>query len=118
MPASWWREYRRKNRERLNAQLRERRKGRPRSRGDRSAEYAKRRKQVAIEPLPMLRPDLQRGNAIAFWEDELRLDLAQEAELALLEGRCPQEAMTRYRAREKAWFRMTCPYQLGEREDG
>jgi hypothetical protein len=54
-------------------------------------------------------PELQRGARVAFWDDELRLDLAQEARLAELEGRDPIAAIAAYRGRELAWRAMTCP---------
>lgn len=60
-------------------------------------------------PLPMLMPCLQHGKWISFWEDELRLDLAQEKELARLEGRDPDEAVKQYRSRELYWRAITCP---------
>jgi hypothetical protein len=59
----------------------------------------------------MLMPHLQHGTSVSFWEDELRLDLAQEAELAKLEGCCPKEAVRAYRAREMAWRRVAT-YEL------
>jgi hypothetical protein len=63
---------------------------------------------VRVEPLPLLMPHLQHGTSMSFWEDELRLDLAQEAHLATLEGRCPIEAVRAYLARERNWYnRMT-----------
>jgi len=62
------------------------------------------------EPLPPLYPSLQHGTAVSFWEDELRLDLAQEAWLAALEGADPQTAVTAYRRRELAWRHHTCPF--------
>ena len=83
-----------------------------RSRGDRSAEYAKRnaqRSKPVHEPLPQLYPELNSGKAIAFWEDELRMDLAQERALAELEGRDPDRAAAEYRGREINWFRHTVP---------
>lgn len=61
------------------------------------------------KPLPVLMPGLQRGAAISFWEDELRLDLAQEMALALIEGRDTQQAVTDYKKREHMWRAMTCP---------
>jgi hypothetical protein len=61
---------------------------------------------VIHEPLPVLLPGLQHGQAMAFWEDELRLDIYQEQQLALLEGRCPEEAARRYRSREMTWHRV------------
>ena len=86
-------------------------------RGDRSDEYAKacvkRAKQVKTpyEPLPLLMPHLQRGVHISFWEDELRLDLAQERALAELEGRDPEQAAAAYHARESNWYERAA-YQL------
>jgi len=62
------------------------------------------------EPLPLLLPALQHGTAISFWEDELRLDLAQEAWLAVLEGLEPGPAVAAYRRREIAWRHHTCPF--------
>ena len=62
------------------------------------------------EPLPMLLPALQHGTAISFWEDELRLDLAQEGRLAELLGIDPRAAVTAYRRREIAWRHHTCPF--------
>jgi hypothetical protein len=75
-------------------------------RGDRSAEYARRnaKRGTTSEPLPMLYPHLQVGKTIAFWEDELRLDLEQERVLAELEGRDPVQAVHSYRARERGWY--------------
>jgi len=60
-------------------------------------------------PLPLLYPALQRGARLSFWEDELRLDLAQEWALAECEGRDPEEAARTYLARETAWRAMTAP---------
>ena len=62
------------------------------------------------EPLPLLLPALQHGTAISFWEDELRLDLAQEDRLAALEGVDPAVATAVYRRREIAWRHHTCPF--------
>lgn len=111
MPPEWWREYRRRRCEELRAYNRERRQT-PKVREQRRASEARRRAKQAVlaqEPLPMLYPHLQRGTAVSFWEDELRLDLEQEAALARLEGRCPVEAVRKYRAREAAWSRITGP---------
>jgi len=66
-----------------------------------------------FEPLMPLMPALQHGSAISFWEDELRLDLAQEAHLATLEGIDPRVATATYRRREMAWWRNTCPFLMG-----
>lgn len=62
------------------------------------------------EPLPILMAHLMHGTRVSFWEDELRLDLAQEEQLALLEGRDPQEAVRQYRSRELYWHSITCPF--------
>jgi hypothetical protein len=64
------------------------------------------------EPLALLLPMLQHGVEISFWEDELRLDLAQEARLAECEGRDPGAAVAAYRRREIAWRHHTCPFLL------
>lgn len=62
-----------------------------------------------LEPIGLLMPHLQHGKVYSFWEDELRLDLAQEAALAIVEGRDPIEAMNAYRLRELYWRAITCP---------
>lgn len=73
-------------------------------RGDRSKEYAQRsRVRVDTTPLPPLYPELQHGKALSFWDDELRMDLAQERALAELEGRDPDEAVKVYAVREGSW---------------
>lgn len=54
---------------------------------------------------------------MAFWEDELRMDLAQEAALAELEGRDPAAAVAAYRRRELSWRSLTAPI-LGLLVDG
>lgn len=46
---------------------------------------------------------------MAYWEDELRMDLAQERALAELEGRDPDAAETRYANREKLWHSHALP---------
>ena len=69
------------------------------------------------EPLLPLMPALQHGTAISFWEDELRLDLAQEARLAEIEGIDPRCAVAAYRRREIAWRHHTCPFTLDGYED-
>jgi hypothetical protein len=61
------------------------------------------------EPFSVLMPVLQHGSHLSFWEDELRLDLAQEDALARIEGRDPAEAVEHYRLREKRWYNLTCP---------
>lgn len=106
MSPEWWREYRRKNAERLNEQQRTRRAAKPRERGDRKAEYAKRaaarQQHEGDGPLPLLYPELQHGRAVAFWEDELRLDLAQErsAHKALNPKDTRGHPVERYKSRE------------------
>ena|SRR4249920_1455017 len=107
MSAEWWREYRSKNRDRINAQAAARRKQKPRVR-NRAEEYAKKRKPPEI-PLEPLFPQIRHGGAISFWDEELNMDLAQEAELAKLQGRDPVVACRAYRAREYRWFRITAP---------
>lgn len=107
--AAWWRQYRLDHAERLQAYNRARRK-KPRVRAQRHASEARRRarrRQAGITPLM---PSLQHGYAVSFWEDELRLDLAQEAALAEIEGRDQVLAVAAYRAREVAWHRKTCRY--------
>lgn len=64
---------------------------------------------VILPPLTPLFPDLVHGARVSFWEDELRMDLAQERSLALVAGEDPELAVRAYRARETAWRRMTCP---------
>lgn len=68
-----------------------------------------------FEPLVPLFPHLQHGSAIAFWEDELRMDLAQERVLAVLEGRDPDRAVRLYRVREINWHNYTVPISSSER---
>ncbi len=107
MSAAWWRGYR--QRRRLAGNTVRRRAGYVRPpRGDRSAEYALRRS-LGVPTVPLLLPHLQQGRRLAFWEDELRLDLHQEAELAVLEGRDPAAAVAAYRAREISWLAHTAP---------
>jgi hypothetical protein len=65
------------------------------------------RKSRAIPEVPLLMPHLLRGGSISFWEDELRLDLEQERQLALLENRNPDQALKEYRSREYTWKRLT-----------
>ena len=62
-------------------------------------------------------PTLQRGVAVSFWDDELRLDLAQEAWLAALEGREPEAAVQAYRRREIGCRYHTCPFKLDGIDD-
>jgi hypothetical protein len=77
-------------------------------RESRANEYRKSRAQP-YEPLPVLYPELNHGSAMSFWEDELRMDLAQERALAELEGVDPDEAVLAYRRREKAWLAFAAP---------
>ena len=77
---------------------------------DRSQE---KRPSRAIAPVPVLYATLVRGTRLSFWEDELRMDLAQEAELARLEGRDPVESCRMYRTREMAWRAFTMPLLEG-----
>jgi hypothetical protein len=88
-------------------------------RGDRTAEYA-RRKSRAAPPMPPLHAghDLferarmlvgPRRSTLVALHDPLHDDLLSEATLALIEGRDPVEAIRAFRAREHAYGRMTCP---------
>jgi hypothetical protein len=98
---AYWRNWRA-----AHPEYRERERLRAKKRGDRTAEYARRnakRASRAIPEIPPLYPHLQRGKALSFWEDELRLDLAQERALAVLEGRDPDAAARAYAARETNW---------------
>jgi len=88
-------------------------------RGDRSAEYARRRTR-AMPPIPPMHlgHDLfelarrivgpERSSLVTL-RDPLHEDLLSEATLALLEGRDPADAGVRYRARERSFGRITCP---------
>ena len=88
-------------------------------RGDRTAEYA-RRKSRALPPIPGLHHghDLferarrivgpRRTTLVALY-DPLYDDLLSEATLALLEGRDAEEAIRHYGARERSYGRVTCP---------
>ena len=89
-------DYRERERQRLAA--------RDRTGRDRSGEYVPK---PPVPPLGRLYPERTRGVAISFWEDELRMDLAQEAALAELEGVDPVIRCRRYRYIEKEWRRMT-----------
>ena len=88
-------------------------------RGDRSTEYAARRSR-AIPPLPGLhlghalfeqarRVVGPRTTTLVNLADPLYDDLVAEATLALIEGADPMAAVRRYRAREAAFGRVTCP---------
>lgn len=119
MPAEYWRDYRRRHAAELREYNRQRRKL-PRVRAQRHAFEAQRRMRLRAAraslpvPIPMLYPHLQRGGALSFWEDELRIDLAQERHLAILEGRDPDDAVRRYRAREMGWRAVTYPLPEGQ----
>lgn len=91
-------------------------------RGDRSAEYCRRRSR-AIPPIPPLHDghDLfdearrivgQRRTSLVTLYDPLHDDLLSEATLALIEGRDPHEAIRTFRSREQAFGRVTCPLFL------
>jgi len=88
-------------------------------RGDRTAEYARRRSR-AIPPLPPMHfgHDLfvqarqivgPRQTSLVELHDPLHDDLLSEATLALIEGRDPHEAIRSFRSRERAFGRITCP---------
>jgi hypothetical protein len=80
---------------------------------DRTAERARARARAKpatpSEPILPVYPALQHGRAVSFWEDELRIDLAQERALAELEGRDPAAAVRAYRLRETQWMQRTVP---------
>jgi hypothetical protein len=90
-------------------------------RGDRSAEYARRASQAspAIPDMPALHVghDLfarartvvgPRTTTLVSLVDPLYDDLVSEATLAMIEGRDPVDAVRAYRARERAFGRVTC----------
>lgn len=92
-------------------------------RGDRSAEYARRRSRAAA-PMPGLHhghPLFEearrivgpRRSTLVVLHDPLYDDLLSEATLALIEGRDPHEAIRAFGARERAYGRWTAP--LSER---
>lgn len=120
MPPEWWREYRRRRQEHLREYNRQRRqtpKLKAQRRASEQRRLAKKRPPPCPDPLPPLYPSLQVGKYLSFWEDELRLDLAQEAWLAVLEGNDPEEAVARYRRREINWKHHTGPFLLDDRGD-
>jgi hypothetical protein len=111
--AEYWREYRRKNKERLREYNRERRK-QPKVKAQRVQQEirrrARRRGELDTSPLPSLHPHLKPpspGKEYIFWSEDLMHDLEQERELARLEGRDPDEAARRYRNRELLYHRET-----------
>lgn len=111
-PGYWrrWRAAHPEYRQREAARSAQRRRRVPR--GDRSEEYrraAAKRPSRAAPPLPQLYPELQHGRALSFREDEIRMDVAQERALALLEGRDPDQAADAYWARETSWLNHTAP---------
>ena len=117
MPAEYFREYR--ARRRLAGNPVRRRAGYVR---DRSKERRRPRPSRALPRLvPLIEtlgrtPGLEtvsRGLKVAFWHEELVLDLAQERELARLEGRDPEAAVTAYRRRELDWRSRTVVLQEG-----
>ncbi len=112
-----WRAAHPEYRERQN-RLRNERRHRD-GRGDRSREYA-RRPTRAIPQLSSLHlgHDLferarevvgPRRSTLVTLQDPLCDDLVSEATLALIEGRDPEAAIRAYRARERAFGRVTCP---------
>jgi hypothetical protein len=113
-PGYWkrWRaahpEYRERQRELKNRRRAEN------GREDRSREYAKERERRAAarvsEPaLPELFPDLvpHRRTTLLFRDEDLRRDLRQVRELALLEGTNVLNAVRSFARREREWIRMT-----------
>jgi hypothetical protein len=88
-------------------------------RGDRSAEYARRRSRC-IPSIPPMHDghylferarDIvgPRRTSLVALHDPLHDDLLSEATLALIEGRDPHEAIRSFRSRELAFGRITCP---------
>lgn len=91
-------------------------------RGDRTAEYRRRRSR-ALPSIPPLHDGHHlfdearrvvgpRRTTLVALHDPLHDDLLSEATLALIEGRDPREAIRSFRAREKAFGRITCPLFL------
>jgi hypothetical protein len=87
-------------------------------RGDRSMEYARKRK-PGIPSMPPLHVGHSlfelarrivgpRRTSLVVLHDPLYDDLLSEATLALIEGRDPQEAVRTYGARERSYGRLTC----------
>ena len=87
-------------------------------RGDRSAEYA-RRKSRAMPPMPGLHVGHAlfeqareivgpRTTSLVQLHDPLYDDLLSEATLAIIEGRDPAHAVRAYGVRERAFGRVTC----------
>jgi hypothetical protein len=115
-----WRSAHPEYRARQNRLRAERR--RLKGRGDRTVEYARRRSR-ALPPIPPLHDghDLfeearrvvgPRRSTLVALHDPLHDDLLSEATLALIEGRDPREAIRAFRARERAFGRITCPLFL------
>jgi hypothetical protein len=112
-----WRAAHPEYRERQNRLRAERRKRN--GRGDRSQEYARRRRR-AMGPMPAMHlgHDLfemarrivgPRRTSLVTLYDPLYDDLLSEATLALIEGRDPEDAVRRYGAAERTFGRVTCP---------
>lgn len=101
--AAYYREYRaRRKAEGRPVDAKRDRSRASRSPEDRRREYAQRASRAA-PPLPQLYEELRHGRSLSFWEDELKMDLAQERQLAILEGRDPDAAVKAYKARELNW---------------
>ncbi|HEX5073356.1 MAG TPA: hypothetical protein VFW03_09125 [Gemmatimonadaceae bacterium] len=93
--------------ENADAERERRRRWRKANPDMRAAQQRRYRARRRVEPLEPLYPELQRGARIAFWDDELRMDLAQEWHLALAAKEDPADAVVRYLKREMRWFRTT-----------
>jgi hypothetical protein len=118
--AAYYRAWRAAHPEYRARQTRLRRERRERlGRGDRSAEYARRRSR-AVPPLLGMHVGHElfdqarkivgpRRTSLVILHDPLYDDLLSEATLALIEGRDPDVAIRTYRAREHAYGRVTCP---------
>ena len=88
-------------------------------RGDRTAEYARRRSRAVPSIPPMHAGHVlfeqarrivgPRRTTLVALHDPLHDDLLSEATLALIEGRDPHEAIRVFRSRERAYGQVTCP---------
>ena len=122
--AEWWREYRARNRDRLNAQQRARRAGRPRDRTrERAVAAARARERRAADaafviPAPYTGSDvfdharlivhkharLKPDTRTRVYGDQFE-DCVGEVVVALIEGSCAISAIHRFRKREWDWRR-------------
>lgn len=124
MSAAWWRAYRQRRRETGNTVKRRQdyvRLDRPLLGKPRRVRFAQ-----PTGPVPILFPEIDRTQTAApltlsltsSWFRELRMDLAQECELAILEGRDPKVAVREYRSREYDFYNRTVPIFDYEADSG